>query len=223
MRMNWHDLLFLHWPVPENLVRPLVPAGLELDRFDGRTWIGVVPFYMTGVRPRIGSKVFAFDFPEVNVRTYVRRNGRLGVWFFSLDAGHRLAVLAARCFFHLPYEFATMSSSCSGNLVDFRSRRVSTPNVEIAGRYKPIGEPFRSVQGSLEYWLTERYCLFSVNKRGDIFFGEVHHPPWPLQSAEAEMERNSMTALLGIPLPAEPPLLHFAKRLDVVAWSLARC
>jgi len=210
----------MHWQVPESLVRPLLPAGLEIDRFDGSAWVGVIPFHMTGVRPRLLPRFTASSFPEVNVRTYVRHGGKPGVWFFSLDAADRLAVWTARRCFHLPYEFAAMATSCSGEVVEYRSRRMGMPEAQILCRYKPIGPPFRSVPGTLSYWLTERYCLFAVNRAGMIFRGDIHHAPWPLQPAEAEIDTNTMTAALGIALPHERPMLHFAKRLDVVAWSL---
>jgi len=218
--MTWHDLLFMHWPVSADLLRPHIPVDLELDRYDGNAWIGVVPFHMTGVRPKAAPRFLSSSFPEVNVRTYVRHKGRPGVWFFSLDAADRTAVWAARRFFHLPYHFAEMHSECSREVVEYRSRRRSNPEVEFIGQYKPVGEPRRSSSGELEYFLTERYCLFSANRRGRLFRMDVQHSPWPLQVAEAEIERNTLTLPLGIPVPLAPPLLHFAKRLDVVASNL---
>jgi len=215
--MTWHDLLFMHWPVSADLLRPHIPAALELDFYEGAAWIGVVPFHMTGVRPEVAPRFLASGFPEVNVRTYVRYQGRRGVWFFSLDAADRKAVWAARRFFHLPYHFAEMSSAWSGNAVEYRSRRKSNPEVQLVGRYKPVGEPGQSASGELEYFLTERYCLFSADRNGRIFRVDVQHSPWPLQLAEAEIERNSLTLPLAIPLPAEPPLVHFSKRLEVVS------
>src|SRR5437867_5100192 len=102
--MRWHDLLFLHWPVRPEIIRPLIPNGLELDTFDGAAWIGVVPFRMTGVRLRWLPPLPGISaFPELNVRTYVRVRDRPGVYFFSLDAGSRTAVAMARAWFHLPY------------------------------------------------------------------------------------------------------------------------
>jgi uncharacterized protein YqjF (DUF2071 family) len=218
--MTWHDLLFMHWPVSAERLRCLIPAELELDCYDREAWIGIVPFHMTGVRPRGAPRFLASGFPEVNVRTYVRYKGRSGVWFFSLDAADRYAVWAARRFFHLPYHFAEMSSACSRNIVDYRSRRRSNREVELVGRYRPVGEPRQSASGELEYFLSERYCLFSAARNGRIFRVDVQHPPWPLQVAEAEIEKNTLTLPLDIPLPARPPLIHFAKRLDVVSSNL---
>jgi hypothetical protein len=218
--MTWHDLLFMHWPVPEAVLRAHVPPGLEIDRFDGQAWIGVIPFHMSGVRPRLMPLVLAF--PELNVRTYVRCDGKSGVWFFSLDAASRLAVWAAQRFFHLPYRLAAMSVSLQDGTVVYKSRRVAAPEIQLACRYNPSGDPAPSTAGSLEHWLTERYWLFAANRRGEIFSGDIHHRPWPLQPAAVEIEVNSMTAPIGITLPQERPLTHFAKRLDVVAWSLEK-
>jgi uncharacterized protein YqjF (DUF2071 family) len=218
--MTWNDLLFMHWRVPVDALRPLVPPGLQIDRFDGDAWIGVIPFHMTDVRPRLLPSPFASNFPELNVRTYVRRKDKAGVWFFSLDAANRLAVWTARRFFHLPYQFAEMFTSCTDDVVRYRSRRAEAFSVELKCEYKAIGPVFHSVGGTLEHWLTERYCLFSTNSRGEIFRGDIHHEPWPLQLAEAEIEANTMTVPIGITLPLERPLLHFAKRLHVRAWLL---
>jgi uncharacterized protein YqjF (DUF2071 family) len=222
IHMTWNDLLFMHWPVPAAALRSLIPSALELDLYDGRAWIGVVPFLMTDVRPSAAPRFLASNFPELNVRTYVRYKGRSGVWFCSLDAAHRPTVWGARRFFHLPYHFASMSCVRTGDVIDYRSRRRSDPTVELACRYRPIGEPRHTAEGELDHWLTARYCLFSANAAGEIFRCDVRHPPWRLQPAEAEIERNTMTAPLGIQLPAIQPLLHFGKRGDVEASLLRR-
>jgi uncharacterized protein len=219
--MTWHDLLFAHWPIPESAIRHLVPPDLEIERFDGTAWLGVIPFLMTS-RPRGLPGFLKSRFTEVNVRTYVRHKGRSGVWFFSLDAAHRLTVWGARRFFHLPYHLAAMSSTTTADGVLYYSRRKSSPDVRLDCRYRAVNAPSIPALATLEEWLTERYCLYSVNSRGEIFSGEIHHPPWLLQTAEAEIRINRMTLPLGIALPPERPLLHFAKRQDVVAWALAR-
>jgi len=219
-RMTWNDLLFMHWRVKASAVRSLVPKGLEVDVFDGDAWIGVIPFLMTDVRARFVPSAFAFNFPELNVRTYVRRREKAGVWFFSLDAASRLAVWTARRLFHLPYQSAKMSTVPVGGVIDYRSRRSSADGVQLICRYRPVGSLFRADAGTLDSWLTDRYCLFAANRRGKIFRGDIYHEPWPLQRAEVEIETNTMTTPLGIALPPQAPLLHFAKRLDVLAWSL---
>jgi uncharacterized protein YqjF (DUF2071 family) len=225
MRMTWHDLLFMHWPVSPDALRPWIPAGLELETFDGWAWLGIVPFRMTGVGPRVLPRFAASAFPELNVRTYIRHKERFGVWFFSLDAADRMAVWAARRFFHLPYWLAVMSCARENALIRYESRRTADPEVALRCQYQPTGAEFQSVPGSFEYWLTARYCLFSANKRGELFCGEIHHEPWSLQPAEAETSLNTMASPLRVNLDRDrtaQPILHFARRLDVVAWSLEK-
>lgn len=221
--MTWHDLLFAHWPVPVETVRSLVPMPLEIDTFDGSAWVGVVPFCMTGVRPRyVPAMRRMSDFPEINVRTYVRTPDRAGVWFFSLDAAHRAAVRTARWRFHLPYHDARIMVAKRGQRVSYHSVRThrGAPPAEFKGSYGPSGSVYHAAPGTLEHWLTERYCLFAADRTRRIGVGEIHHAPWPLQPATAELEVNTMAAPLGLVLPADPPLLHFAQRLDVTAWTL---
>lgn len=220
LAMRWHDLLFAHWPVPPRAVRPLVPAGLELDAFDGSAWIGVVPFRMTGVRLRRLPAFAGAAFPELNVRTYVTAGGRPGVWFFSLDASSRAAVRAARLWFGLPYFDARIRVRSAGDAVRYHSTRThrGAPPAGFEASYRPTGPPRASAPGSLEHWLTERYCLYAL-RRGRLLRGEIHHAPWPLQPAEAEIRSNTMARAAGIDLPESRPLLHYAGRLDVVAWA----
>lgn len=224
MSMTWEHLLFAHWPVPVETLRPLIPRGLEIDRFENEAWLGVVPFRMADTRLR-GLPAFpgTAAFPELNVRTYVTLGGKPGVWFFSLDAGSRLAVRTARTFFHLPYFDAHMTVKTADGTISYESTRThrGAAKAEFRASYRPLDEIRPATAGSIEQWLVERYCLYSADPRGRIWRGEIHHAPWPLQSAEAEIETNTMAAPLGIVLPDPPPLLHFARRLDVVAWRLA--
>jgi uncharacterized protein YqjF (DUF2071 family) len=220
MRQTWNDLLFAHWPVDVLHLRHLVPSTLELDLFEGQAWVAVVPFHMTNVAPRgVPALPWISAFPELNVRTYVRRNGRAGVYFFSLDATNPVAVGVARTFVHLPYFKASMAVECSGDWVTYRSSR-SSAVAEFAGRYRAIAPAARPVDGTLEHYLTERYCLFTTDTSGRPLSLDIHHPPWPLQPAEAEIERNTVAQAAGIMLPATPPLLHFSKRQDMVGWML---
>ncbi len=221
LSMSWHDLLFMHWPVPAGGLRPLVPPALNLDTFDGDAWLGVVPFRMSGVRPRLVPAVPGLsNFPELNLRTYVSAGGRPGIWFFSLDAHNPVAVRLARATFHLPYFDARMSSRKEGEEIHYRSVRThrGAPPAEFAGRYRPAGAPFESRPGSLENFLTERYCLYAADSRGTVRRAEIHHQMWPLRPAEAETETLRMTERIGLTLPDSPPLLHFSERLDVLAW-----
>lgn len=219
--MSWRDLLFMHWPVGVEELRPLVPPALGIDTFEGSAWLGVVPFDMTDARPHFLPAVPGLShFPEINLRTYVTAEDKPGIWFFSLDAHSRVAVRLARATFHLPYFDAEMSCRVSGDEVFYRSLRThkGAPPAEFVARYGPVGEPFESERGSIEDFLTERYCLYSADGRGNVRRGEVHHHLWPLQPAEAEIGTLEMTQQIGLKLPETAPILHFSKRLDVLAW-----
>jgi uncharacterized protein YqjF (DUF2071 family) len=222
MGQTWKDLLFAHWRVPPETMRAHVPPELSLDLFDGEAWIGVTPFEVTGLRliatppiPRVST------FLELNVRTYVTAGGKPGILFFSLDAASALAVQAARRYYKLPYFRARMSAARAGSSVEYSSERLRSASGQFVfkGRYGPSGGVFQAEPGSLEYFLAERYCLYTVDE-GRLFRGEIHHPPWPLQPAEADIDVNTM-APPGIATGGEP-LLHFAGRQDVVIWSLRR-
>lgn len=220
MAQTWHDLLFAHWPVPTAVLRPYVPAALELDTFESQAWLGVVPFRMSGVRPRFLPPVPGLSaFPELNLRTYVTHGEKPGVWFFSLDAANRVAVRVARGAFHLPYFDARMTCTARGETVEYHSERThrGAPPAVLHGRYGPTGPVELARPGTLDAWLTERYCLYAARER-QLWRGEIHHAPWPLQPAEAELDECSMTRLIGSELPATDPLLHFARRIDVVVW-----
>lgn len=221
MAQSWHDLLFMHWPLPPAALRTLVPEQLELDLWDQQAWVAVVPFWMSGVRARGVPAVPRLScFPELNVRTYVKYGGKSGVYFFSLDAASMPAVRAARAWYRLPYFYARMSSRVEGDQVMYSAKRASG-QAEFRGMYRPVAPAELRARGTIEHWLTERYCLFTEH-RGSIFIGEIHHAPWPLQNASAEIECNTMASAAGIELPAAAPLLHFARRLDVVIWPLRR-
>lgn len=223
MAMQWHDLLFMHWPVSPAVMHALIPPALTLDMFDGAAWLGIVPFRMAGTRPRLVPPLpWLSAFPELNVRTYVTAEGKPGVWFFSLDASNPLAVRGARTLFHLPYYDAAMTVESDGRVVRYTSRRThrGAPSAAFTGRYRPVGPVYHASIGSLEYWLTERYCLYAADRRGRIWRGDIHHARWPLQPAEADIACNTMADPLQLSLPPRAPLLHFAQRLDVVAWPL---
>ncbi len=220
---TWSHLLFAHWRIPAKALRPLIPAGLTLQEFDGSAWIGVVPFLLD-VRPRFVPPLPRISrFPEINVRTYVEVDGKPGVWFFSLDAHNPLAVRAARRFFHLPYFRAQMEIELPGESVRYSTRRTDGIHApEFVAEYAPVSDVYLADSGSLEHWLTERYCLYAEDPKGALYRAEVHHPPWPLQVAEADILSNTMLEPLGLSIPFEPPLLHFARRLGVTVWGLER-
>jgi hypothetical protein len=221
--MRWHDLLFIHWPIRPQVLRPLIPAALELDTFDGWAWLGVVPFRMTGVRRRyLPEFPYLSAFPEVNVRTYVQTPGRSGVWFFSLDAASRLAVRAARAWYGLPYYDARMRVVQEGETVHYHSTRTHRRAAPAAfdASYAPSGAVYHASPGTLDHWLTARYCLYAADRCGRVGYGDIHHAPWPLQAATADIRVNTMVLPLHIELPHTRPVLHFARRLEVVAWSV---
>jgi uncharacterized protein YqjF (DUF2071 family) len=221
LAMRWHDLLFMHWSVPHAALRALIPPALVLDTFDGTAWIGVVPFRMTGVRPRgLPALPWLSAFPELNVRTYVTTDNRPGVWFFSLDATNPVIVRLARKLFYLPYYDARMASKRSGTHVNYTSDRThrGAPSAAFQAQYQPIGPVSYASPGTLAHWLTERYCLYAADRQGGVWRGDIYHARWPLQPADADVHVNTMTHQLGMTLPDTPPLLHFARRLDVVGW-----
>lgn len=221
MRQTWNDLLFAHWPLaPEELAQK-IPAPLELDLFEGKAWIAVTPFHMTGIRARgFPALPGASAFPELNVRTYVRFAEKPGVFFFSLDAASQLAVWGARVGFRLPYFLADIEVRLNGERVRYHSRR-QIGQAELKARYGPTSEVRVREKGTVEHFLTERYCLYAAN-RERVWRAEIHHVPWPLQDASAEFEINTMAAASGIEVSGPPALLHFAKRLDVLVWPLWR-
>jgi uncharacterized protein YqjF (DUF2071 family) len=223
MKQIWHDLLFAHWPVSIEQLRPLIPQVLQVDTYEGHAWIGIVPFRMSGIRPRwLPALPWFSAFPELNVRTYVIVNHKPGVWFFSLDAANPVAVAVARRWYRLPYFHARMSCRRQGDDIVYTSQRIhrGAPAATFVGHYRPVGEVFKAEFGSLVYWLTERYCLYAVDSRQRVYCGEINHPPWALHLAEAEIVTEAMTTPLDIQLPPIPPLLHFSLRQEVVVWPL---
>ncbi len=217
---TWHDLLFAHWPVSVDALTPKIPPDFALDMFDGQAWLGVVPFRMTNVSPRgVPALPWLSAFPELNVRTYVTVGGKPGVYFFSLDAGNSLAAYAARALLNLPYFPASMTVESEGTEIAYESRRSGDRDARLVASYRPSGGSIQARPGTLEYFLTERYCLYHRDHRGRPYRLEIHHPPWPLQPAEARFTSNTMASAAGITLPAVEPLLHFAARQDMVGWA----
>jgi uncharacterized protein YqjF (DUF2071 family) len=216
MGQTWDDLLFAHWRVPTEVLREHVPEGVEVQEFDGSGWVGVTPFVVTGLRARgMLPLPLVSSFLELNVRTYVTRDDKPGIWFFSLDASSQLAVEAARRLYRLPYFHARIGLRRRGNRILYDCAR--DDGKAFSGAYAPVGERFTATEGSLEHFLAERYCLYAED-RGRIFRADIHHRPWPLQPATAEIELNTMPPD-GIGLDGEP-LLHYSARQDVVIWPL---
>jgi uncharacterized protein YqjF (DUF2071 family) len=224
MGQTWENLLFAHWRVDADALRRLLPDAVRLQTHDGAAWLGMTPFRVSALRLRGTLPLPSVSsFLELNVRTYVTAGGKPGIWFFSLDASSRLAVEAARRTYKLPYFQARIRAEPQDEWLEYESARVGNgqgPHVFDA-RYRPSGEMFHAAPGSLEEFLAERYCLYTVDERGRLYRAEIHHPPWPLQPAEATIELNTM-APGDLALPDEGPLLHFARVQDVVIWPLRR-
>jgi uncharacterized protein len=216
---SWEDLLFAHWRVEAEAVRELVPPGLAVDEHDGSAWLGITPFELTGFRLRGTLPLpIVSSFPEINVRTYVMAQEKPGIWFFSLDTSSLLAVEAARRAYKLPYFHARIELTRHGEQIEYASaRRNGAWPFLFRAAYEPAGEAFEPEPGSLEHFLTERYCLYASDESG-LHLAEIHHPPWRIRPANVSFELNTM-APEGLE-PQGKPLCHLAERQDAVIWSL---
>ena len=220
MGQTWEDLLFAHWRVDPAALRDVVPPQLPIDTFDGSAWIGVTPFRVTGMRARLTPPLPGTSrFPEINVRTYTTIDDRPGIWFISLDTSNRPAVGTARRVYRLPYFRSRIDVERRGDRIGFRSERVSAdgPSAACEVGYRATGPASNAAPGSFAYFACERYCLYTLDDRQRVLRGDIHHPPWPLQPAEARFAHNTMADQVGIARDGEPTL-HFAARQDVVFW-----
>jgi uncharacterized protein len=223
MAQRWHDLLFAHWPVEPERLRPHVPEALTLDCHTGTAWVSITPFRLEGLRPRgLPALPWVSSFPELNFRTYVTRARKPGVFFFSLDAARTLAVMGARAAFHLPYFLAKMRvATTRDGATDYRSHRAGAERpAEFQALYRPVPQmsALPAEPGTIDHWLTERYCLYAVDRAGRLYRTEIHHAPWALQRVDAKILWNTVSTAAGIELPPEPALTAYARRLDVVVW-----
>lgn len=220
MRQRWDDVLFLHWPVSPDLLRPHVPDEVELDLYDGAAWIGIVLFEVNGLRGRLLPPIpFANTFPEVNVRTYIRKNGKPGVYFFSLDTTNKLAIKAARTAYSLPYMFADVRMNRSETEVTCMSIRKERglPRESLQVRYRPTGEKIANDEGSFQHWMAERYCLWSLF--GDeLFRTDIHHRQWTLESVNVEISLNTMAQFIPRDLISTEPICHYSASKTALFW-----
>ena len=212
---EWSDLLFAHWRLPVEVVAPLIPPGLELELWEGGAWVGIVPFHAV-IHPRFVPSVLGQRFLEVNVRTYVTRGGKPGVWFFSLDAESALAVTGARAAFHLPYFRARMTLDRGVGGVAFHSTRQGG-SARFSSQYRAVGPSFLARRGTLESWLVERYCLYAKSPTG-IERTEIDHPAWALHEGRGTVDAGALLAAAGLPTPASAPLLHVSTSQVVKTW-----
>jgi len=224
MHQNWGKLLFMHWRINEKLLRPLIPSALEIDAFDGSAWIAITPFTMWDIRalpPFLPPVPGLSSAHELNVRTYVHLDSVPGVWFFSLDCNSAAAVLAARTFYYLPYYKAEIELEETNEKIDYSSVRTEDPPAQFQASWT-IGESLPTSQpGSLEFFLTERYCLYS-EREGRPYRARIHHPPWPLQTAKLISLDSSMVESHGLPTPKGEPLLHYCEEISVDIWPLKK-
>jgi uncharacterized protein len=222
MHQSWDKVLFLHWKVPAGIIRSKIPSTLAVDTYDDSAWLTITPLDIFDVRPPFLPAVPYFStFHELNVRTYVYRDGMPGVWFFSLDANSYSAVSAARLFFKLPYEYSTISLNESDGELVFQSQR----NAKGPGRFSctwGIGEPRPSAEpDSLDFFLVERYCLYTSAGK-DVYRCRIHHEPWPLRKARLTAFASTMLEANGLPELEEAPLLHCGGPVHVDVWGLER-
>ncbi len=208
----------MHWPVPADVLRPMVPARLSIDERGGSAWLSLVPFHMSGVTLRgVPALPWLSAFAEMNLRTYVTLDDKPGVWFLRMDAARALAAWTARLGLGLPYVWSSMRVEPDGARVRYSSAQ---GEAIFQARYGPTGPPAESATGSLEAFLTERYCLYTTIA-GRMGRMEIQHPPWPLQTADATIAANTIPASLGLPGPIGVPLMQFSRRQDVVGWGVS--
>ena len=222
MYQSWHRLLFLHWEVPVESIRPLIPAELEIDVFEGKAWLSVTPLTIYDVSPKyLPALPYVSWLYELNLRTYVHLDGLPGVWFFSLDANNMLAVWGARTFFSLPYFNARIMCETDGDDVRFWSAR-ETEKAEFAASWT-IGDALTAAEpGSLDFFLVERYCLYAADG-GRIYRCRINHEPWPLQETlNLNSLRYDVIAGDGIAMPTGEPKLHCGGPVHVDVWAPER-
>ena len=232
LSQSWDDLLFAHFAMDPPTLRRLVPDALTLDLYDGVAWLTISPFCTSHMRPSgIPPLPGISFFPQLNLRTYVTMQGKPGLFYFSADAANLSAVWSARVFFRMQYWHAAIQVSgatiqarnSQERTIHFRSSRLHGP-AAVNGPakfdviYSPEGEPARARQGSLDEFLTERYCAYSWNRR-KYYRTEVHHQPWPLQPAGVEIRANSIADPFGLALPPKPDVCHFCRSLKMLVWA----
>ncbi|MFE4708698.1 YqjF family protein [Peribacillus simplex] len=225
MRQPWRNLLFTHWPIPAETLRPHIPLHLEIDTFDGYAWLGVILFVMEGIYPRgLSSVSLTPKFSEINVRTYVQCDGKPGIFFMSLDVEDWASYIIAKKWFRLPYHSAQISLEKKGQTFHCQSIRKGKTNTPIRfnAKYAPIPEVYFPEKGTLDHWLTERYCLYSTDNGVNIYCGEIHHRPWPLQKVEAEICTNTLFTPFNFDLTEVKPLFHFSKGVDTLIWNIKK-
>ncbi|RUL49875.1 YqjF family protein [Lysinibacillus antri] len=215
MKQTWSENLFVHYPVKKEHLQKLIPKPLQLDTYDNRAWVSIVPYFIQNMRghgmPAIpGTKEFA----GFNLRTYVRANEKPGVYFFHLGASNWFATKGAKTFFQLPYFYEDIRMDKEKEMVHFQA-----PG-KLVCAYKGASKPYHPSKGSLDEWLVERYCLYTTNQKGKLFQGNILHPSWVLYDAEAEFQENTLLSRYNITPESDRPILHFAHKREVAIWPL---
>jgi uncharacterized protein len=223
MYQSWGKLLFMHWQMPIEAIRQLIPESLAIDTFDGKAWVSLTPFTIWDARPVYMPPLpWLSDFHELNVRTYVHLDGVPGVWFFSLDANSLAAVVGARTFFQLPYYHAKISLTSQENTIVYSSTR---ENVETSANFEAIwtigSDLPQPPPNSLDFFLVERYSLYTMSE-GKLYQCRIFHQPWPLQQASLLSFKSSLMAANGLPSPLGQPLLHSGGPVSVEIWPLEK-
>jgi uncharacterized protein len=225
MRQVWESLAFLHWPFPADALRRLLSPEVAIDTFDGHAWVGLVPFHLSSIRlrgcpPMPGLRHFL----ELNVRTYVTRDRKPGVWFLTLDAESLLAVLIARRWYRLSYFLANIRMDRVGSELEFAAQRRghSAPKASFQSRIAPCRDALEHANRGRDEWLTERYCLYSSDRTGRLYGADIHHAPWTLRAADADIVENTMLTSLGLDAPTTQPIVHLADRIEALIWPPRR-
>ncbi|MGM7723666.1 YqjF family protein [Metabacillus sp. Hm71] len=225
MRQTWRNLLFLHWPIPLEKLRPYIPSALQVDTFNGSAWLGIILFVIEGIYPLgLSSVSLTPSFPEINVRTYVTCNGKPGIYFMSIDVENWASLKIAKNWYHLPYHSAEISFRKEGQTFHCHSIRKGNESAPISfmGKYVPVSEVYCPKEGTLDHWLTERYCMYSSKKGVNIFCGDIHHRPWPLQKAEVEVVKNTLFTPYQFDLSEVTPIAHFSTGVDSLIWNIKK-
>lgn len=219
MRQVWRDVLFLHWPVQPELLRPHIPPALEIDTFEGYAWLGIVAFTMKGIYFRGLPFSVVPPFSEVNVRTYVTYKGKTGVFFMSLDVDDWASLNIAKRWYRLPYHPANATVRVDGGTIHYTSVRKSGKPLVFKGRCTPSNGAYFPVSGTLDHWLTEKYCFYTTRNKQDIYYGEIHHLPWPLKKADIQIDQHTLFSPLNIDLSKAAPIAHFSEGVDSLMWN----
>ncbi len=219
-KQTWHDLLFAHWPVDANYLRPFVPEYLTIETFHDKAWIGVVSFQTSHARARLLPYVpFFKHYNEINIRTYVRYGNTPGVFFFSMNISSPIAATFFHKIFRLPYYYSKIHCNQENDCIQFQCSKTTRNPIEMDLVYEPTTEAFQASNGTLEHWLTERYCFYTTFNK-TLFRAEILHEPWQLQQASAEIRKCEVAQFSNDDFLQQQPIFHYAKKQEVLSWGL---